>query len=190
MPTPFENAAAMASAAVDAVYGESFQLIAMKSRRRRQCARLADSTRPTFFAVGAYLAPFKAILPHARGSIQDDNAHKFAASTPMVSIDNANLQWPVETGDRVLRMATGDLFEVSKPLPDGIRRTVLHLTLKKRNQVTLVPLRPRLISPTPTTANSSRRSRTGATTCCANSHSGRLESSCRSSRRWPSPISR
>jgi hypothetical protein len=133
MPTPFENAAAMASAAVDAVYGESFQLIAMKSPADVNASRLADQARPSFFAIGAYLAPFKPILPHARGSIQDDNAHKFAASTPMVSIDNANLQWPVETGDRMLRMGTGDLFEVSKPLPDGIRRTVLHLTLRKRN---------------------------------------------------------
>jgi hypothetical protein len=117
MPTPFQNAAAMASAAVDAIYGESFQLIAMKAAADVNASRLADAARPSFFAIGAYLAPFKSILPHARGSIQDDNAHKFAASTPMVSIDNANLQWPVETGDRVLRMATGDLFEVSNRCP-------------------------------------------------------------------------
>src|SRR4051794_37664233 len=109
MPTPFETAAAMTSAAVDTVYGESFPLIAMKPADDVNSPRVPDAARPTFTAIGAYVAPSQSILPHARGPIADDNAGKVIASQPLVSIDNARLQWPVTTGDRVTRLKTGEM---------------------------------------------------------------------------------
>lgn len=132
MPTPFETASAMTSAAVDRVYGESFQMIAMKPNLDVDALRIPDPARPAFTAVGAYVAPSQAVYPHARGAIADDHAQKLVASQPLASFDNAALAWPVTTGDRVLRLKTGELFEVARPLPDGVRRTVLHLTSRKR----------------------------------------------------------
>lgn len=131
MPTPFETAAAMTSAAVDMVYGESFQLTGMKHGADVDSSRVTDPARPVVTVTGAYVAPAQSMWPHARGKA-DDNAHKVNASVPRVSIDTAQLPWPVMIFDRVTRLKTSEVFEVSKSLPDGVRRIVLYLTARKR----------------------------------------------------------
>jgi hypothetical protein len=130
--TPFERAAKKASAAVDAVFGEAFDFIAMKSPGDVDAKRVPDGTRPSFTAVGGYLGPSHSVLPHARGSIQEDSAHKLAISTPRVSVDNARMPWTVVAGDHVRRQKTGEVYEVAKPLPDGVTRTMFTLTARKR----------------------------------------------------------
>jgi hypothetical protein len=130
--TPFETAATMTSAAVDLVYGETFTFTGMKAAADVDSPRVADPARPAFDATGGYVAPSQAIYPHARGSIADAHAQKTVASQPLVSVDNDRLAWPVTTGDRVTRKKTGEVFEISRPLPDGVRRTVFHLTARKR----------------------------------------------------------
>ncbi|WP_438278085.1 hypothetical protein [Nitrobacter sp.] len=132
MPTPFELAAAMSSAAVDTVYGESFTFIAMKVGDDVDSPRIEDTTRPQFTAVGAYIGSAKAVLPHARGSIPDDNARRVVASEPYVSVDNGNMLWVVTIGDRATRLKTGETFEVSRSIFDGVKRTRIHLTARKR----------------------------------------------------------
>lgn len=133
MPSPFELAAAMSSAAVDTVYGENFSFVAMKAGADVDNPRIADPARPQFTAVGAYIGPAKAVLPHARGSIPDDNARRAVLSEPYVSIDNSNMSWWVVIGDRVVRLKTGETFEVSRPIPDGVTRTRIHLTARKKS---------------------------------------------------------
>ncbi|MDA9521639.1 hypothetical protein XI06_15120 [Bradyrhizobium sp. CCBAU 11434] len=132
MSTPFELAAAQTSAAVDSVFGEPFTFVGMKTGDDVDAARIADPDRPAFDAIGAYVAVTSALYPHARGSIADDHVQKTVASQPLVSIDNANLQWAVVTGDRCTRQKTGEVFEISRPMPDGVKRTIFHLTARKR----------------------------------------------------------
>lgn len=133
MPSPFELAAAMSSAAVDTVYGENFSFVAMKAGADVDNPRIADPARPQFTAVGAYIGPAKAVLPHARGSIPDDNARRAVVSEPYVSIDNGNMPWWVVIGDRVVRLKTGETFEVARSIPDGVTRTRIHLTARKKS---------------------------------------------------------
>ncbi|QDM26995.1 hypothetical protein FNL56_13395 [Tardiphaga sp. vice304] len=132
MPTPFEIAAAMNSAAVDTVYGEAFQCFAMAAAGDVDGPRQADPARDSFTVTGGFLAPSHSVLPHARGSVQDDNAHKVAISVPRVSFDNRLMVWPLRPGDRVVRLKTGETFEVAKALPDGVLRTMFSLTARKR----------------------------------------------------------
>lgn len=132
MPSPFEIAAAMTSAAVDTIYGETFECFAMVAAGDVDGSRSTDVARPSFTVTGGFLAPSNSVLPHARGSIQDDNAQKIATSVPRVSFDNRLMIWPLRTGDRVLRVKTGEFFEVAKSLPDGVLRTMFSLTARKR----------------------------------------------------------
>lgn len=134
MTNPFEQGAQMTSAAVDLVYGELFTFIAKTvTSNDVDAKRSADSSRPNFDCTGAYVAPSSSMYPHARGSIADDHAQGDVASKPLVSVDNANLTWQPVPGDQVIRQKTGETFEIAKPLPDGVRRTIYRLTAKKRS---------------------------------------------------------
>ncbi|CUT12533.1 hypothetical protein BF49_3613 [Bradyrhizobium sp.] len=133
MPNPFEQAALQTSAAVDSVFGELFTFTAMKATTDVDAPRAADPDRQAFDAIGAYVAVTSSFYPHARGGVADDHAQKMVASQPLVSIDNANLRWVVVTGDRVTRQKTGEVFEISRPMPDGVKRTIFHLTARKRS---------------------------------------------------------
>ena len=132
MPTPFELAAKKASTALDGVFGERFDVIAMTFPGSVNAKRVPDATRPMFTTIGGYMGPSQSKLPHARGSIQDDNAQKVAVSVPRVSIDNTRMPWTVVAGDYIRRHATDEVFEVAKSLPDGVTRTTFTLTARKR----------------------------------------------------------
>lgn len=133
MPTPFEQAASMTSAAVDFVYGELFTFTARAVAGDVDAPRGPDASRPSFDATGGYIGPSSSLYPHARGSIADDHAQGDVVSKPLVSVDNANLPWMPVTGDQVTRQKTGETFEIAKPLPDGVRRTIFRLTARKRS---------------------------------------------------------
>lgn len=130
MPTPFETAAAMTSAAVDQVYGEDFTFFAYRQKGDVNLPREADPARAEFTAKAAFIGSAKAVYPQARGA-SDENAQRYAVSVPWLSIDNASMAWPVIAGDRVRREKDGAVYEVAKPLPDGVKRTILPLTARK-----------------------------------------------------------
>ncbi len=129
MPSPFEQAAALTSAAVDAVFGEQFTFIGMKAGVDRGAPRIVDTARPPFTVTGGYVDPSKTAFPHARGTSQNQ-AQGHVVTEPFVSIDNARLQWAVVTGDRVTRAETGVQYEIARPMPDGVTRTIFVLTGK------------------------------------------------------------
>jgi hypothetical protein len=120
----------MTSAAVDQIYGELFTFFAFRQVADVNKPREADPTRLQFTAKAAFIGTTKAIYPDARG-IEASNAQRVSVSVPWLSIDNANLAWPVIAGDRARREKTGDIYEIAKPMPDGVKRTVLPLTAKK-----------------------------------------------------------
>lgn len=129
MTTPFEQAAALTSAAVDAIYGEKFTIIGMKQGTDRGLPRVIDPSRPAFDVIGGYIDPSKSAFPHARGTSQNQ-AQQHVVTEPFVSIDNANMQWAAVTGDRVTRQKTGIQYEIARPMPDGVARTLYFLTGK------------------------------------------------------------
>jgi hypothetical protein len=129
MPTPFETAAAMTSAAVDTIYGELFTFIAMKPGVDRNSPRVIDMARPVFSVTGGYVDPSKTALPHARATSQNQ-AQRHVVTEPFVSVDNSNLRWAVVSGDRVTRAKTGVQYEIARPMPDGTARTLFFLTGK------------------------------------------------------------
>lgn len=129
MPTPFETAAAMTSAAVDTIYGETFTFIAMKVGVDRGSPRVIDTARPVFSAIGGFVDPAKSAFPKARGA-PNNEAQRHVVTEPFVSVDNARLTWAPVTGDRVTRGKTGDQYEVARPMADGVARTLFFLTGK------------------------------------------------------------
>jgi hypothetical protein len=119
----------MTSAAVDQIYGEKFTFIAMKAGVDRNLPKVVDTSRPPFTATGGYVDPSKMGLPHARGT-SNNQAQPEVITEPYVSVDNANMQWPAVTGDRVTRLKTGIQYAIARPMPDGVARTKYVLTGK------------------------------------------------------------
>jgi hypothetical protein len=129
MPTPFEQAAALTSAAVDTIFGEVFTFVAMKPGADRNLPRIIDTSRPVFSAPGGFVGPSKTAFPHARGTA-NNQAQGHVVTEPFVSIDNVNLKWAAVTGDRVTQLKTGAQYEIARPMPDGVTRTIFILTAK------------------------------------------------------------
>jgi hypothetical protein len=129
MTTPFETAAAMTSAAVDTIYGELFTFIGMKAGVDRGSPKVIDTARPVFSAIGGYVDPSKSAFPRARGT-PNNEAQRHVVTDPFVSVDNARMQWPAVTGDRVMRVKTGIQYEIARPMPDGVARTLYFLSGK------------------------------------------------------------
>lgn len=132
MVTPFAFRDEKLSAAIDRAFGESFEFSGYITSGDVDAPFQPDAARPTFSANGVFEAASKSRTPHARGSVQDDNAHNWAVSAPSISVADANCLWPLRRGDRALRLFDGSTFEVSSALPDAMGRTVLILSARKR----------------------------------------------------------
>jgi hypothetical protein len=132
MPTPFAVRDAKLSGAIDRAFGELFTLTAFMVGGDVDSPKAVDQTRPSFDVVGCWEAPAKSTIPHARGSVQDDNAQKWNASMPSVSIADDSMRWKPQPGDRIIRAFDGSAYQISKALPDGMGRTVLFLTARQR----------------------------------------------------------
>ncbi|MCG6204194.1 hypothetical protein LPW26_06075 [Rhodopseudomonas sp. HC1] len=131
--TPFERAAAKASRAIDRVHGETFLFEAFTVGADVDLPKVADPSRPSFMAVAAWHNATSSITPKARGSVQDDNAHAWTLGQPFVTVNDAGLQWRPRPGDRITRAKTGAVYEITKPpRPDGVARTTIPLTDRKR----------------------------------------------------------
>lgn len=127
--TPFDARDAKLSRAVDRAFGEKFTFAAKKTAVDDvDLPRVADATRPNFDAIGAFEKPAKGSTPAARGSTQDDNAHKWNASMPSVCIADEALVWRPTRGDRATRAFDGAVYEIARVMPDGMGRTIIFLT--------------------------------------------------------------
>lgn len=132
MPTPFELAAAMASASLDQIFGEVFEIAAMKAAGDVNSPKIADETRPSFSVAGILTLPSNSTFPRGNGAIRDISASRITVTTPRLSADRRLLRWSPRQGDRVTRIKTGDVYEINKVLPDASSvRTVFGLTNRK-----------------------------------------------------------
>lgn len=131
MANPFDARAAKLAASIGRAFGETFTFLPFTTTGDVNLPKLPDVSRVQFDAVGAWDGPTKSTTPHARGSVQDDNAHNWATSAPSVLVADAALTWHPKKGDRVLRQSDGAVYEISKPEPDGFGSTYLFLTARK-----------------------------------------------------------
>lgn len=126
MPSPFQDAAAAASAAVDAWYGEAFTL--------QPRARTGGDVNGRAAAVGAAVA-FTGVLVaegrsmHAEGRAKaQSTTMEVGAAPPYVNAPSAAFAVRPEIGWHVTRTATGERFRIaSPPLDRGRVRIVLPL---------------------------------------------------------------
>ena len=128
----FSDLTQLSSETVDAVMGELFQFVAMKAGASVNLPRISDGARPDFSAIGVFRAPSQAKYPRGRDRIVEDAAHQVDVSVPRVSVANRLLSWSPLPGDRAVRDATGEKYEIAKVLPDGAARTYFLLTAKQR----------------------------------------------------------
>lgn len=133
MTSPFAALDSQLSGAVDGVFGELFLFEAFMVGGDVDLPKVADVARQSFTAIAIWSDQTKSVTPHARGSVQDDNAHNWTASHPSITIADDNLLWRPQPGDRVTRLDGGAVHQVGKPpRPDGIGRTTIPLSDRKR----------------------------------------------------------
>lgn len=133
MPTPFDALDSLLSGAVNSVFGEVFLFEAFKTADDVDLPKIADTSRAAFSAIAVWVEQSRSTTPHARGALQDDNAHNWTASHPELTIDDANLSWRPQPGDRVTRVETGSVYQISRPpRPDGMGHTTIQLSERKR----------------------------------------------------------
>ena len=80
---------------------------------------------------GIWDGPTTSRTPHARGALQDDNAHNWSASYPSANFDDS-LVAGVRKGDVLTRKLDGAVYEVVRVVPNGFGRTTLQLSKRKR----------------------------------------------------------
>ncbi|MDE5454037.1 hypothetical protein GWE18_14400 [Bradyrhizobium sp. CSA112] len=80
---------------------------------------------------GIWDEPTTSRTPHARGALQDDNAHNWNASYPSANFDDG-LVAGVRKGDVLTRKLDGAVYEVVRVVPNGFGRTTLQLSKRKR----------------------------------------------------------
>jgi hypothetical protein len=131
MPTPFAAATQAAAATVAAVMGESFDYIPMTTPADRNARPVADPERDVVRGLAAVWG-----APSARadsgpvrtpGVTAERPGH--ASSRPFVSLPRARLPYDVRRGDRLQRLASGELYQVAEVLPSAPGHVRLDLNL-------------------------------------------------------------
>lgn len=131
MGTPFQDACAAASAAVDSTYCEPAIFRPMGAAGGDVNARQSpDPDRPVW-GDDQTVRPFVAFFPepYARAfsgpaRVQGVKAEHpgHASERPYVDLALAQLPYKPRGGDQILRVATGQLFRIAEPKPDGTGR--------------------------------------------------------------------
>ncbi len=120
------------SGAVNSVFGELVTFEAFKPAADVNSPKIPDADRIAFTTVAIWVEQTNSMTPPARGQA-DSNAHSWTASQPQISIDNVDLIWRPQPGDRILRVETGEIYEIARPpRPDGMGHTVIQLTARRR----------------------------------------------------------
>lgn len=134
MPTPFDALDSLLTATVHSVFAEAFRIVAYKIPAGDVDALpIPDPDKLPLDVMAEFVAQAKSTPLPARGAMQDDNAHSVTASHPQIHVDDVMLLWPPVRGCRVIRLATGETWQISRPpRPDGFGHTCIDLTNKLR----------------------------------------------------------
>jgi hypothetical protein len=113
-------------------FGEAFDIKPMTAAVDVNSRLQADISRTAKLDIsGIWDGPTTSRTPHARGALQDDNAHNWNASYPSANFDDS-LVAGVRKGDVLTRKLDGAVYEVARVVPDGFGRTTLQLSKRKR----------------------------------------------------------
>jgi len=125
--------AAKLSAALARAFGEDFTFTARRVGDDEDVnkPRVADASRSAFTVVGVFAGASKERFPNARGRASD-NAQGAVVSGPRVTVEDVALPWLPRDGDTCVRGETGEVYSISRTVPDGFGRTLLYLTARKR----------------------------------------------------------
>lgn len=128
MPTPFQEAAALASCAVDDVYAEDYLYQPMTAGADVNARPCPDTDRPVLQIKAVPLDSF-ARAGSGPARTQGVTAEKpgHASTRPQVSIDRNAFPYAVARGDRLTRMSDGAQFLVAEPRYPDLSRLTLDL---------------------------------------------------------------
>ncbi len=129
MDSVFAAAWRDASPAIDAVFGTLFRYQPMMPGPSGG-RPVPDPSRPVTEITGALTERPVDAYPETRGRRASVVAQE-ATSDSSIDIANMALPFAPKNGDRLVSLATGAVYEVNGPEPDGIARTQLRVVLLK-----------------------------------------------------------
>ena len=113
-------------------FGKAFDIKPMTAAVDVNSRSQADISRAAILDIsGIWDGPTTSRTPHARGALQDDNAHNWNASYPSANFDDG-LVAGVRKGDVLTRNLDGAVYEIVRVVPNGFGRTTLQLSKRKR----------------------------------------------------------
>lgn len=131
MPTPFREAAMLASQAVDDVYGEAFAYTPMR-RAHPDAPFSADPSRAQTAIVAAYHdAHARAGTGGVRTTGVEPGSPGHASLRPQISFAAAAIAYAPKSGDRLVRAATNEIYHVAEVRRDGVSRYLCDVNLMK-----------------------------------------------------------
>jgi hypothetical protein len=135
IPTPVNTRPgrlARLNASLLKAFGEDFDIVPMTPGVNVNGRSQADVSRVKKVDIsGIWDGPTTSRTPHARGALQDDNAHNWNASYPSANFDDG-LVAGVRKGDVLTRKLDGAVYEIVRVVPNGFGRTTLQLQKRKR----------------------------------------------------------
>jgi hypothetical protein len=121
MPSPFDTLDALTQVAVDAVCGEDFRFEPRADTGDVNAPDAPDAGRVVLVSVPGVF--------HAGAARGDSGpAHRVGvaaespgviSSRPVLTVQASRLLWRPRTGDRVIRLATGEAFRIAEPKAGG-----------------------------------------------------------------------
>lgn len=126
MPSLFAGLARAASATVDAIFAEDFEIearsvpaidapVLANGRPDVDARRTGSTTRLSYAFRGVFVAAGSVIHAHGR-AMADSTTRAIVTDRPMIDVDVASLQQRPARGDIIRRFETGERFEISDPL--------------------------------------------------------------------------
>ncbi len=135
IPTPVNTRPSRMSrlnASLLKAFGEEFNIDPMTPAVDVNSRSVRDISRTAKLNIsGIWDGPTTSRTPHARGALQDDNAHNWNAAYPSANFDDS-LVAGVRKGDVLTRQLDGAVYEVVRVAPNGFGRTTLQLSKRKR----------------------------------------------------------
>jgi hypothetical protein len=135
VPTPINKRPGRLSrmnASLLKAFGEEFDIEPMTQGVDVNSRLQADISRTAKRDIsGIWDGPTTSRTPHARGALQDDNAHNWNASYSSANFDDT-LVAGVRKGDMLTRQLDSAVYEVVRVVPNGFGRTTLQLSKRKR----------------------------------------------------------
>ena len=136
MPSLFASLAAAAGATCDAVFSEGFTCeprapaVTAAGDRDENGRRRVSAAREVIAFVGTFVAAGAVLHAHGR-SLADSTTRPVVSEKPMIDVAIAALPQRPMKGDLIRRDDTGEVFEVTRFVPEDLGRARIYLAEKR-----------------------------------------------------------